>query len=30
MNLNLSQFQEIVKDGEEWHAAGDKVTKGQT
>ena len=30
MDMNLSKFQEIVKDREVWHAAVQRVTKGQT
>ena len=27
MDMSLSKFQEILKDGEAWHAAGHAVTK---
>ena len=30
MDLNLSKFQEIMKDRETWHAAVHRVTKSQT
>ena len=30
MDMNLSKFQEIVKDREVWHAAVQRVTKSQT
>ena len=30
MDMNLSKFQEIVKDQEAWHAAVHRVTKSQT
>ena len=30
MGINLSQFWEIVKDGEAWHAAVHGVTKSRT
>jgi len=30
MDLNLSKFQEIVKDRGAWHAADHRVTKSRT
>ena len=30
MDVNLSKFQEIVKDREAWHTAVHEVTKSQT
>ena len=30
IDLNLSKFQEIVKDREAWHAAVHTLVKGQT
>ena len=30
MDMSLSRLQEIVKDGEAWHAAVHVVTKSQT
>ena len=30
MDMNLSKFQEIVKDREAWHAAVDGAAKSQT
>ena len=30
MDMNLSKFQEIVKDREAWHAAVHRVAKSQT
>ena len=30
MAMNLSKFQEILKDREDWHAAVHGVTKSQT
>ena len=30
MDMNLSKFQEIVKDREVWHAAVHRVTKSRT
>ena len=30
VDLSLSKLQEIMKDKESWHAAGHRVSKGQT
>ena len=30
MDMSLSKLQEMVKDREVWHAAGDGVTKSET
>ena len=30
MDMSLSKLQEMVKDGEAWHAAVHEVTKSQT
>ena len=30
MDMSLSKLQEMVKDREIWHAAGDGVTKSET